>query len=133
MVARGYCRNTQGVVMALEMGGSAAIVFPPGSVGQVVDAPRGGSEEILVTARKRKERVQDIPVVVNALSAEQIARADLTNPERVAASTPQLTVGRAVSGSGTQVTLRGIGSNFASINIKRSVAVVMHGVGPLHQ
>ncbi len=91
-------------------------------------AAQGGIEDIVVTARKREESVQTIPVSVTALSAAQIQRQDLTSLEKVAARTPNFTVGRASNGSGAQLTLRGIGSSSTSIGIEQSVAVVVDGV-----
>jgi outer membrane receptor protein involved in Fe transport len=88
---------------------------------------RGGLEEIVVTARKRNESVQSVPVAVTALSEAQIQRMDLTSIEKIAARTPSLTVGRASNGSGAQVTLRGIGSSSSSIGIEQSVATVVDG------
>jgi outer membrane receptor protein involved in Fe transport len=76
---------------------------------------RGGLEEILVTARKRIEGVQDVPVAVSAISAQTIKDRDLTSLDKIAAATPQFTVGRASNGSGAQMTLRGIGSSSTSI------------------
>lgn len=43
------------------------------------DAAAGTLDEVVVTARKRAEPLQDIPLVVNALSAEQIERSTLQN------------------------------------------------------
>lgn len=88
---------------------------------------QSGLEDIVVTARKRAESIQDIPVAVSAFSQAQIDRADLTSLEKVAASTPQLTVGRASNGSGAQISMRGIGSNSTSLGIEQSVAVVVDG------
>src|SRR5882762_258746 len=87
-----------------------------------------GLDEIVVTARKRAERVQDIPVAVQALSAQELQRQELTSLESVAAYTPQLTVGRVATGSGATLTLRGIGSNPSSIGIEQSVAVIIDDV-----
>lgn len=92
------------------------------------DAQSGGLETIVVTARKRAESAQDVPVAITAISAEQIARRDLTSLEKVAASTPNFSVGRASNGSGASLTLRGIGSSATSIGIEQSVAVVVDGV-----
>ena len=36
-----------------------------------------GVEEILVTARKRSESIQDVPVAVTALSVEQVERGNI--------------------------------------------------------
>ncbi|WP_221796641.1 TonB-dependent receptor [Aquisediminimonas sediminicola] len=90
-------------------------------------AQEGGLQDIVVTARKRAESVQDVPVAVTAISAEAIRQQDLTSLEKVAARTPNFSVGRASNGSGAQLTLRGIGSSSTSIGIEQSVAVVVDG------
>ena len=87
-----------------------------------------GLDEIIVTARKRVESAQDIPVSVTALSQERIEQYDLTSLEKVAAFTPQFNVGRASNGSGAQITLRGIGSQATSIGVEQSTAIVVDGV-----
>jgi len=89
--------------------------------------PASGLEEVIVTARKREESVQDIPVNVSAMTEQQIRENDLTSLEKLAASTPNLNVGRASNGSGAQITLRGIGTSSTSIGIEQSVAVIVDG------
>jgi len=110
----------------------ALSVPAPASLAQSEPAPAAqvssGIEEVVVTARKRQESSQDAPLAVTAISAEQIERYDLSNLERVAASTPNFSVGRASNGSGAQLTLRGIGSSSTSIGIEQSVAVIVDGV-----
>jgi iron complex outermembrane recepter protein len=91
-------------------------------------AYQGGLEDIVVTARKRTESAQDVPVDVTAISGDTVRREDLTSLEKVAAVTPDFSVGRASNGSGAQLTLRGIGSSSTSIGIEQSVAVVVDGV-----
>ena len=81
-----------------------------------------------MTARKRVESGQDVPVSVTAISGAQVAKLDLTSIEKIAARTPDLNVGRASNGSGAQLTLRGIGSSSTSIGIEQSVAVVVDSV-----
>ena len=88
---------------------------------------RGGLNEIVVTARKREESVQDVPVAVTAISEQVIQNRDITSVEKIAAIAPQFNVGRASNGSGAQLTLRGIGSSSTSIGIEQSVAVVVDG------
>ena len=88
---------------------------------------RGGLTEIVVTARKREESVQDVPVAVTAISEQVIQNRDITSVEKIAAIAPQFNVGRASNGSGAQLTLRGIGSSSTSIGIEQSVAVVVDG------
>lgn len=87
-----------------------------------------GLSDIIVTARRRVESVQDVPVAVQAISAETLERRDLTSLEKIAATTPQFTVARASNGAGAQLTMRGIGSNATSIGIEQSVAIVVDSV-----
>lgn len=97
------------------------------SANETATALTGGVKEIIVTARKRQESVQDVPVAVSAFSAEQIETRDVTSIEKIAAIAPQFNVGRASNGSGAQLTLRGIGSSSTSIGIEQSVAVIVDG------
>ena len=85
-------------------------------------------EEIVVTARKREESVLNVPAQITALSSEQLQKLDLTNLEKISATTPQLVIVRGTSGSGANLSLRGIGSNFTSIGIEQSVAVNLDGI-----
>ncbi|GAB3114287.1 TonB-dependent receptor [Aestuariicella hydrocarbonica] len=89
---------------------------------------RGGLEEIVVTARKREETLQDAPLTVSAISQERIEKFDVTSLEKIASLSPQFFVGRSSNGSGAQMTLRGIGSSSTSIGIEQSVAVILDGV-----
>jgi len=87
-----------------------------------------GLQDIVVTARRREESAQNVPVSVTAFSRDELDRRNLTALEDVAATAPQLTIARAQTGSGAQITLRGIGSNPGSIGIEQSVAVVVDSV-----
>lgn len=97
-----------------------------------VDSPppvrEGGLSEIIVTARKKAESAQDIPVAVTAFAPEQIQRYDISSVERIAASTPNLQVGKATTGSGAQITLRGIGTPASALGIESSTAIIVDGV-----
>src|SRR3546814_9466593 len=93
----------------------------------VCSSDLGGLEDILVTARKREESLQDVPVAVTALSEAVIQQRDITSIEKIAAATPNLNVGRASNGSAAQITLRGVGSSSTSIGIEQSVAVIVDG------
>ena len=91
------------------------------------DLPQSEAD-IVVTARKRAETTQDIPVAEVAYTSQTIQRQNLTSLEKVAAITPSFSIGRATTGSGAQLTIRGIGSNSSSIGIEQSVAVVVDNV-----
>jgi len=121
------------LALALGVAAPAAAQTAPSPAPSTAEAEAGaqhsgGLEDIVVTARKRSESVQDIPVAVTAIAAKTIEEQDLTSLEKVAARTPSFTVGRASNGSGAQLTLRGIGSSSTSIGIEQSVAIVVDGV-----
>jgi iron complex outermembrane receptor protein len=85
-------------------------------------------EEVLVTARRTLENAQDVPVAVSVLPADRLANDDINSLEKLVATLPDLILTRGNSGSGLDISLRGIGSNFSSIGIEQSVAVLVDGV-----
>ncbi len=116
--------RTVSTILAVAVSGSGT-----SASAQTAERPEvGGLEEVIVTARKRDESVQHVPLLVTALSADQIRENDLTSLDKLAATMPNLLVGRASNGSGAQVTLRGIGSSSTSIGIEQSVAVIVDGI-----
>lgn len=124
-------RNLKIVLAAALAGGSFLPQFAVAAFAQdgAQEAPQeGGLEAIVVTARRKVENLQDVPVSVTAISAEQIQKYDMTSLEKISTQTPQFTIGRASNGSGAQLTLRGIGSSSSSIGIEQSVAVILDGV-----
>ncbi|RYD21172.1 MAG: ligand-gated channel, partial [Spirochaetia bacterium] len=120
--------TTRAILLAATAGLGFGLV--PSAIAQEAqgsEAQTGGIADIVVTARKRQESTQDVPVSVVAISAERIQQYDLSNLERVAAQTPSFSIGRTPSGAGATLTLRGIGSNTTSIGLEQSVAVIVDG------
>lgn len=115
-------------VLGLSSGALAQGARPATAAPAAAAADEGGLEEIIITARKREESLQDAPLQVTALSKERIEQFDATSLERIASLAPQLFVARTSNGSGAQITMRGIGSSATSIGLEQSVAVVLDGV-----
>ena len=85
-------------------------------------------EEVVVTARRRTERLLDVPVAANSLSAQTLARyatADLTS---AGAQIPQVSFDHVGSGSGAIITIRGVGSASVDESIEQEVTVNIDGV-----
>jgi iron complex outermembrane receptor protein len=81
-------------------------------------------EEVLVTARKREETLQEAPLAVSVLSGEQLAREglrDLTDLQRVV---PNIDVD---IGTDTQIYIRGVGARNGRINYDSGVGVYVDG------
>ncbi|KUR73767.1 ligand-gated channel [Novosphingobium fuchskuhlense] len=117
-----------GVLLAGAPAFAADEAPPPQSGASADSTASSGVQDIIVTARRRSESVQSIPVSVQAISAATVQTRDLTSLEKIAAATPQFTVARASNGAGAQLTMRGIGSNATSIGIEQSVAIVVDSV-----
>jgi iron complex outermembrane recepter protein len=84
--------------------------------------------EIIVTAQKRSQNLQDVPVSVIALSAEQIQNAGVSDIKNLEILTPALTVTSTTSENSTSVRIRGIGTVSDNIGLESSVGVVIDGV-----
>ena len=64
--------------------------------------------EVVVTARKREERLQDIPIAVTALGAQQIQELGITSLADVARYTPGLSYDEGISRLDTRPAIRGL-------------------------
>ena len=82
-------------------------------------------EEIIVTSQKREENLQDVPISINAFSAETLDARGIADPKDLPLATPGLTVG---SQAGFTVTyLRGVGSD-GFLLADPSVALYIDGI-----
>jgi outer membrane receptor protein involved in Fe transport len=109
---------------------SAAAMLATGGTAFAAEEPEGVTAlpEVIVTARKRDENIQNIPVAMTSVSGEQLDALSIRTIEEISATTPTLAVSRGSSGSGATISLRGIGSTYTSIGIEQSVAVNVDGV-----
>jgi outer membrane receptor protein involved in Fe transport len=82
-------------------------------------------EEVVVTATKRLESLQDIPISVNAVSAEKMAEAGIDRIENLAPYVPNLSM--AENGIGTAIYIRGIGSGI-NAGFEQSASMYVDGV-----
>ena len=89
--------------------------FLPTSVAQAEEtdedrASSGGIEEVVVTARRREETAQSVPIPISALSGDRLESRGITEIQNVEQLTPNMSFNESVVARGTaQVFLRGIG------------------------
>lgn len=86
----------------------------------------GGIEEIVVTAQKRSENLQDVPIAVSAVTESQLARVGVSGITDLKIAVPTLNLTNS-SGNLTS-SLRGIGSNGIGAGVESPVAVYIDGV-----
>jgi len=82
-------------------------------------------EEVIVTATRREETLNNVAVSVSALSGEQTAALGQRSLESAVANVPN--VGFVTTSSGNNMTIRGVGSP-ALDNVQSSVATFIDGV-----
>jgi iron complex outermembrane receptor protein len=70
------------------------------------DSYQGG--EIIVQARRRDESVQEVPAVVNAVTAEAVEKLNIRDLKDIAAVVPGLSLGTNANGIGSVTTVRGV-------------------------
>ncbi|AUN32573.1 TonB-dependent receptor [Niveispirillum cyanobacteriorum] len=85
-------------------------------------------EEIVVTAQKRAERLQDVPLAVSALSADALANSQVSSTAGVAALVPSLTYTQSTSDLNNNVRIRGVGTALFNAGLESAVSFVVDGV-----
>jgi outer membrane receptor protein involved in Fe transport len=93
---------------------------------QSADAPLEG--EIIVTARRRDERLIDAPVAITALGGATLDNYAVTEFSDMASLVPTMVAGKAASGSSASIFLRGVGSTALSAGFDQSVSFVVDGM-----
>lgn len=89
----------------------------------------GGLDEIVVTAQKRAENLQETPLAISALSSEAIEQRSITGIGNLSAMAPSLTVTRGTSGpTNASIFIRGIGNSDPILTADSPVALYVDGV-----
>jgi len=105
-----------GVLTLLALGVSAAATVQADTL-----------EEIVVTATKRPENVQDIPISVSAFSGDFIESSGIETVEDLGQFTPNLYISKSSQAVNQRIAIRGVGT-VGSNALEPSVAVYVDGV-----
>jgi iron complex outermembrane recepter protein len=84
------------------------------------DADTGGLAEIVVTATRRTESLQNVGLAVTSIGAADLAKSGVVNTQDIAALVPNMSVNFGISS--VAFNIRGIGSNEFAINLDSPVA-----------
>lgn len=117
--------------------GSGWLLTPDGS------AQAQEASDIIVTARRVEERLQDVPISITVFTQEQVANRNLINVQDLATYTPSLSVVPTFGAENASLSLRGfiqdsgtaptVGAYFADVPAGRAAALTTHageGAGP---
>ncbi len=120
--------------VALTAAGSAAQAQEAGAAPPTPQAAPStvGLEEIVVTAQRREERLQDTPVAVTAYSTHALEARGVTNLSQLGQFTPSLVLQQTNRGGGggsaTAAYIRGVGTGDYNLPTDPAIGVYVDGV-----
>lgn len=115
------------------LAGFSVLAFVQPALAQEKSAESNGLEEIVVTAQKRDQNMQSVPVSVTALGAETIANQRIAEFSDLTRAAPSLTITQTTSSPNNAIILRGIGTFAFSIGVEPSVSVIIDDMPVVQQ
>ena len=101
-------------------------------VAQQADAGTPGAAfdetDIIVTAQRRAENVQRIPVAITAVRGDALQRLNITSPQQLTLVDPSVRYKQSTSAGNSGFLIRGIGTSSFSAGIEQSISTVVDGV-----
>ena len=85
-------------------------------------------EEIVVTAQKVAENVQDVPIAISVIDGDTLARSGVRNLEDLTAIVPSVTFRKGTTNANSAIVMRGVGTISFSVAAEPSVSTVVDGV-----
>ncbi len=129
-ISKGTNSSQRGRAIAAPMLASAsafAILFTAAPVMAQTSGTNFDDDTIVVTARKREESLQDVPLAISAFDADDISKKGLQELEDVALLTPGLTFEDYSSGGFGTPIIRGA-AQFSLDSLEQNVATFIDGV-----
>jgi len=105
-----------------------AVVFGAAGVASAQEQEVTRVDDIIVTAQKREQSLQDVPIVVTTLSQETLQDAGVRDIKDLQILTPGMTVTSTASEASTTARIRGVGTVGDNPGLESSVGVVIDGV-----
>ncbi len=85
-------------------------------------------DEIIVTAQKVEENLQDVPIAISAISGDRLEQAGVLSLENIGAIVPSVTFRKGTTSANSAIVMRGVGTITFSIAAEPSVSTVVDGV-----
>ena len=107
---------------------SGSVAANPSRAADESTAAPAALDEVIVTAEKRSENIQDVPISIIALSSQQMRDSGVTDIKNLTVLTPGLTVTSTTDENSTTARIRGIGTVGDNPGLESSVGIVIDGV-----
>ena len=100
----------------------------PEATTEVTAAPTADEPEIVVTAAKREQTLQDVPISVSVTSEDTVDKAQIRDLVDLQSIVPSLKVAQSNAAAQTNFIIRGFGNGNGNFGIESSVGVFIDGV-----
>ena len=114
-----------GLAISAVLAGGLAHAETPSAAKSKTQGTGGTLEEIIVTAQKREERLQDVPVAVAALTGDAITNRGVRTADELQMTIPALSWQKNLN---AQPYIRGVGSRITTAGNQSSVPIFVDGV-----
>jgi outer membrane receptor protein involved in Fe transport len=108
--------------LAIAVAATLGIALPGSAAAQAV------LEEVIVTAQKREQSLQDVPVAVSAFNEEMLKQSGVKDMFDLQANAPSLIVGQTQNSTTTTFSIRGIFTSSQNFGLEPSVGLYVDGV-----
>ncbi|WP_432382106.1 TonB-dependent receptor [Duganella sp. P38] len=88
----------------------------------------GTLETVVVTANKRVEKLESVPMSISVMSEQEIQRTNIREIEDVVAMMPSLTLNSGTTAANNAIFMRGIGTVSVGIGVESDVAVIIDDI-----
>jgi iron complex outermembrane receptor protein len=112
--------------LAQETPAPAPAATPPASTGEVVNGQAVTANDIIVTATRTTQRLENVPASIIAVTGQALQTAGVTRFQDLALVAPGVQISR--SGTMTQPAIRGISTTISSGGQETNVAVYIDGI-----
>jgi iron complex outermembrane receptor protein len=124
--------RTVSIPLMIAVAAALCAATPPATAQGQTPAAATGAEslgDVVVTARRREERLQEVPIAVTAVTEATFERQQIVGLEGLHLSVPNMTVVRnTTTTNAAQIYIRGIGQDESTYNSEQGVGVYIDGV-----
>ena len=96
---------------------------PNAGAGSIEDSAVGPGDDIVVTAQRTAERLQDVPIAVSAFSAASLERQQIRNPLDLQLTLPNIQFTKGNFTTSSSLTIRGIGDLCVGVTCDAATAI----------
>lgn len=98
------------------------------AAGAVAEQESGKLQTVVVTANKRVEKLESVPMSISVLNEEVLQRNNVREIEDIVALTPALSVNTGTTSANNAISMRGVGTQTTSIGVEGDVVVIIDDI-----